>query len=121
MTIENLPKNISYLSLVRSVQSTVLKYGHQKSGDGAVYSFSLDSFFEESSVTANSDVYEIWFGELSNAVVTPLYNGHHLPTGALVTLIQGDGWNVNTLSYNVESLDLDCKKECNNWLLENLK
>ena len=122
-TIKRINNNsVPYLAVVSLVQGIVLRYGYEQSVKGTVLSYPLDSFFEECSVLANGDVYEIWFGELSNAVITPMYNGAYEQTCVLVTLILGDGWNVHTFSNEFEfsSMDEESMKELASWIKETL-
>tara|TARA_R110002020_G_scaffold320575_1_gene536494 strand:- start:1080 stop:1487 length:408 start_codon:yes stop_codon:yes gene_type:complete len=120
MLENNLSKpNNKYLSVVSSVQSLLLNYGYEWNKLNKIAH--LDTFFNAYSVLAHGDVYEVWFGELSNAVITPLYNGAYEPTGALVTLVLGSGWGVDTFSFNLESLnDEEELKEMHDWILKTL-
>ena len=98
-----------HYNLIKAVQSAVL--GSKWHNDD------FSAYFY---VIAHGDVYEIWFAELSNIVITPLYNGHSKPTGALVTIMSGGGSGVNVSTHCVEEFSNFGVSSCIDWLLANL-
>ena len=112
---------VSYLHIVSVVKGIVLKYGYEQSANNAAYSYPMETFFVESAIHAHGEVYEIWFNEISNVVITPLYCCSNEPKSVLVTLILGDGHGINTFSYTLESLndEEELKSMCA-WVLKTL-